>query len=72
MAVSEVAPAVKLSRLKRWPWLKACVVLLSLMRVTWVMLGALGVEIVKTVPLFTTTGADVIVGRAPLKRYGGE
>jgi hypothetical protein len=39
---------------------------------TLVTLAASGVRTKKVWPYATAAGADEIVGRAPLKRYGGE
>ncbi len=62
----------KLKRLIRWPMLFVCVTEESRTQVTLVMLVALGVPTKKVWPYPTLVGAELIVGRAPLNRYGGE
>jgi hypothetical protein len=59
-------------RLMRWLMLKPCVTEGSAIRVTVEMLAALGVPTKKASPYATLEGADVIVGREPWNRYGGE
>ena len=62
----------KLRRLIRWPMLFVCVTEASRIQVTFVMLAASGVPTKKVWPYPTLVGAELIVGRAPLNRYGGE
>jgi hypothetical protein len=52
--------------------LKLCVTEESAINVTFVMLVAFGVPTKNELPYPTLPGADEIVGRAPLNRYGGE
>jgi hypothetical protein len=59
-------------RLMRCPMLKPCVTEESAISVTLKMLVALGVPTKKDSPYPTLDGADVIVGREPWNRYGGE
>jgi hypothetical protein len=59
-------------RLMRWPMLKPCVVEESAISVTLEMLAASGVSTKNDCPYATLVGADVIVGRGPWNRYGGE
>ena len=59
-------------RLIRWPMLKLCVTEESAISVTFEMLVALGVPTKNNRPYPMLVGNDVIVGRDPLKRYGGE
>ena len=56
----------------RWFWSKACVTEPRAISVTFVTRAASGVVTVKVVPGVTTPGAALTMGRAPLKRYGGE
>jgi hypothetical protein len=51
---------------------KPCVTEGSAISVTFEMLVALGVPTKNDCPYATLVGADVIVGREPWKRYGGE
>ena len=62
----------KAGRRKRCAMLKPCVTEDSGIIVTVVILAASGVSTKNTSPYAAPLGADVIVGRAPLKRYGGE
>ena len=55
-----------------WPMLKEWVTEESLIIVTLVIVAASGVWTVKDCSYATLKGADVTVGLAPLKRYGGE
>ena len=55
-----------------WLMLKVWVTEESLIILTLVIVAASGVWTVKDCPYATLEGADVIVGLAPLKRYGGE
>ena len=66
------APAVKLRNWKRWFMSFACVTDGEEIRETFAICAALGVVTSKLVPIDIADGAPVIVGRAPLKRYGGE
>jgi hypothetical protein len=61
-----------LKRLIRWLMLLVCVTEESDIQFTAVMLAASGVPTKKVWPYPTTAGAEEIVGRAPLNRYGGE
>ena len=58
--------------MNRWPMLFVCVTEESRIQVTFVMLAASGVPTKNVWPYPTLVGAEEIVGRAPLKRYGGE
>src|SRR5262245_19336145 len=51
--------------------LNVCVVLPIRTRVTFAMLAAFGVCTVKTWPVVSCVGVEVMTGRGPLKRYGG-
>jgi hypothetical protein len=62
----------KRGRLMRWLMLKPCVVEGSAISVTLEMLVASGVPTKNDSPYATLVGADVIVGREPWNRYGGE
>jgi len=66
------ATGEKLKRLIRWPMLFVCVTAASRSQVTFVMLAASGVSTKKVWPYPTLVGAELIVGRAPWNRYGGE
>jgi len=55
-------------RLIRWPMLNPCVTDDSAINVTFEMFAASGVPTKNDCPYATLAGADVIVGRAPLKR----
>jgi hypothetical protein len=59
-------------RLMRWPILKPCVAEERAISVTLEMLVASGVPTKNDSPYATLVGADVIVGREPWNRYGGE
>jgi hypothetical protein len=59
-------------RLMRWPILKLCVTEESAINVTFEMLVASGVLTKNDCPYERLAGADVIVGREPWNRYGGE
>jgi hypothetical protein len=59
-------------RLMRWLILKPCVTEGSAISVIFEILVALGVPTKNDCPYPTLVGADVIVGREPLNRYGGE
>ena len=52
----------------RWPMLKPCVTEESAISVTLEMLVASGVPTKNDCPYAMLVGAEVIVGRAPLKR----
>jgi hypothetical protein len=56
----------------RWLMLKPCVTEESAISVTVEMLVASGVPTKNGCPYVTLAGADVIVGREPWNRYGGE
>jgi hypothetical protein len=59
-------------RLIRWPMLKPCVAEESAISVTLEMVVASGVPTKNDCPYATLAGADVIAGREPWNRYGGE
>ena len=59
-------------RLMRWLMLKPCVTEGSAISVTFEMLVALGVPTKNDCLYSRLVGADVIVGREPWNRYGGE
>jgi hypothetical protein len=63
---------VKLRNWKRPSWSSACVTEGSRTSDTFVTEAASGVCTVKPCPYRTIDGALVIVGLAPLNRYGGE
>ena len=63
---------MKLRNWKRWFWSNACVTDGERISETFVIDAAFGVVTSKLVPYCAPPGADVIVGRAPLNRYGGE
>ena len=65
-------PAVKLTGMYRWFWSKPCVTDGVRIKATFVIDAASGVCTVKLEPYWIVPGVPVIVGRAPLKRYGGE
>ena len=62
----------KVSVFARWPMSKAWVTEPSRIQRTSVTCAAFGVATANVCPYPTVDGAEVIVGRAPLKRYGGE
>jgi hypothetical protein len=62
----------KRGRLMRCCMLKPCVTEGSAISVTFEMLAASGVPTKNDCPYATLVGADVIVGREPWNRYGGE
>jgi hypothetical protein len=59
-------------RLMRWPMFKPCVTEESAISVTFEMLVASGVPMKNDSPYAALAGAEVIVGREPWNRYGGE
>ena len=59
-------------RIMRWLILKPCVTEGSAISVTCEMLAALGVPTKNDCPYATAVGAELIVGREPWNRYGGE
>src|SRR3979409_992282 len=63
---------VKGSHWNRWFMSNAWVVEPSRIRLTLAMPAASGELTLNELPYLTTEGAAVMVGRAPLKRYGGE
>ena len=62
----------KEGRLIRCPMLKLCVTEESAIIETLEILVASGVATKNCCPKFMLDGADVILGRAPLNKYGGE
>ena len=55
-----------------WFWLNACVTEPVAINATDAMVALSGVETVNGAPYAIDAGTDVIDGRGPLKRYGGE
>src|SRR5256885_3448311 len=73
--VTESPPAAceKLSGTSRPLWSKACVTEPNRMNVTLVMFAPFGVATNRAWPYATVAGvAPVMLGRAPLNRYGGD
>ena len=58
--------------MKRWFWSKACVTEADRTNEIEAMFAASGVVTEKLLPKAIVEGAALIVGRVPLKRYGGE
>lgn len=57
---------------KVWPLLKPCVAADRRINETELMLAGSGVFTAKLLPYPTSDGAELIVGRGPRNRYGGE
>jgi hypothetical protein len=64
-------PAVNGTSIARWPMFTECVTEAGFISITLLMLAAFGVVTWKAWFHPTAAGAVVIVGRAPLNRYGG-
>ena len=63
---------MKLRNWNRWFWSKACVTDGERISETFVIDAASGVVTSKLEPQLAPPGAEPIVGRVPLNRYGGE
>jgi hypothetical protein len=62
---------VKLTSIARWPMFTECVTEDGFINITLVIEFPSGVFTWKSEPHPTAAGAELIVGRAPLNRYGG-
>src|ERR1041385_278910 len=69
---SPVLVLVKLKRMKRWLMSLVWVVDPARMKVTWLMEATSGVPTKTVWPYPALVGAELMLGRAPAKRYGGE